>query len=85
MPLDILYFASVREAMGVAAERVDLSAPVATVGDLADWIAARDSRGAAAFADRARLRAARDGALVGWSAPVAGASEIAFFPPVTGG
>ena len=40
---------------------------------------------ATALADRARLRAAVDQAFVPLEASIAGAREIAIFPPVTGG
>jgi molybdopterin synthase sulfur carrier subunit len=79
------YFAWVREAMGRSEEQVALPADVATVADLITWLASRDEAGAGVFADRSRIRAARDGAMVALDASVAGAAEIALFPPVTGG
>ncbi len=85
MAVDILYFAWVREAMGRATERVSPPASVASIADLVDWLAARDPAAAAALADRGRLRAAVDQMFVGLDAPIAGAREIALFPPVTGG
>lgn len=83
--MQILYFAWVREAIGISGESVDPPATVATVSDLVDWLSARSERHAAAFADRARLRAAVDQDLVGFDAAIAGAREVAIFPPVTGG
>jgi sulfur-carrier protein len=85
MALDILYFAWVREGVGTSAERVEVPAEVATVGALIDWLAGRSAGHAAALADRARLRAAIDQRFVGLEAPIAGAREVAIFPPVTGG
>ncbi|WP_203310287.1 MULTISPECIES: molybdopterin converting factor subunit 1 [Sphingomonas] len=85
MAIDLLYFAWVREAMGRAGERVTPPATVGTVADLIDWLVARDPAGAAALSDRGRLRAAVDQAFVALDAPIAGAREIALFPPVTGG
>jgi len=83
MVLTISYFAWVRERMGVAEEVIDRPAGVATVADLVAWLAARDARGALAFAEPERIRAAVGGAMVG---PEAGfADEVALFPPVTGG
>ena len=85
MALDILYFAWVRERVGVAEERIDLPAEVSTQLDLAYWLAARGSGYAEAFADPARLRCAVDQDIVPMTADLANVAEIAFFPPVTGG
>lgn len=85
MALEMLYFAWVREAIGVAGERIDPPASVDTIGALIDWLAARGGGYAEAFADRARLRAAIDQEFVSLDAPIPGAREIALFPPVTGG
>ena len=81
----MLYFAWVREAIGVGEERVDPPAEATTVGALVDWLAATSNRHATAFADRSRLRAAVDQDFVAFDASIAGAREIAIFPPVTGG
>ena len=81
----MLYFAWVREAIGAGEERVEPPADVTTVAALVDWLAARSEGHARAFADRARLRAAIDQAFVPLDAPLAGACEVALFPPVTGG
>jgi molybdopterin synthase sulfur carrier subunit len=83
--LDILYFAWVRERVGVAEERLDLPAEVSTPLALAYWLAARGGGYAEAFADPARLRCAVDQDIVPLTADLATAAEIAFFPPVTGG
>ncbi len=85
MAVAILYFASLREALGRAAEHVDLPEGVTTLGALADWLASRSPAHAAAFADRTRLRGAIDQQVAGFDAPITHAREIAFFPPVTGG
>lgn len=85
MPIEMLYFAWVRERMGLAQEMVDPPADVTTVAALVDWLAARNDASAEALADRARLRAAVDQAFVGMDASIVGAREIALFPPVTGG
>jgi molybdopterin synthase sulfur carrier subunit len=85
MTLRISYFAWVRERMGVAGEAVALPAGAATVGDLIGWLAARDERGAYAFKEPQRIRAAVGGSMVGVDAPIGDATEIALFPPVTGG
>ena len=85
MALEIAYFAWVRERMGVAAEVVELPGEVADVSELLAWLGARDERGASAFAEPHRIRAAIDGAMMGPDALLSGAREVALFPPVTGG
>ena len=81
--IDVLYFAWVRERIGVPRERLDTGA--ATVADLVAELVAREDRYAAAFADLASLRVAVDQELTDFSAPLAGVREVAFFPPMTGG
>ena len=85
MRLDLSYFAWVRERMGVAAETVELPPAIADVAGLLGWLAARDERGAAAFAEPHRTRAAIDGVMMGPDAPLARARDVALFPPLTGG
>lgn len=81
----MLYFAWVREAIGKGAEMIDPPAGVADVHALIDWLRARGEGYAIALADETRLRAAVDQRFVPLDAPIAGAREIALFPPVTGG
>ncbi|QDI76820.1 MULTISPECIES: molybdopterin converting factor subunit 1 [Leisingera] len=81
--MDILYFAWVRERIGLPREQVETSA--ATVADLVDELRAREERYAAAFADLSALRVALDQELSEFDAPLAGVREVAFFPPMTGG
>lgn len=81
--LEVVYFAWVRERIGVPRERVETSA--ATVADLVAELSAREPRYAAAFADTTALRVALDQELSEFSAPLAGVREVAFFPPMTGG
>jgi sulfur-carrier protein len=83
MTLDVLYFAWLRERIGVPRERVETQA--ATVRDLITELAARDDWHAAAFADMAAVRCAVDQELVDLDAPLGKAREVAFFPPMTGG
>ncbi len=85
MAIEMLYFAWVREGVGRGSERVDPPADVTTVAGLLDWLAADSPAHAQAFGDRAKLRAAVDQAFVPLDAPIAGAREVAIFPPVTGG
>ena len=82
--LRVLYFASVREAIGVGEELVD-APDVATVAALVDWLATTSPAHHAAFADRSRLRAAVDQQFVPLDAELGEPSEVALFPPVTGG
>ncbi len=81
--IDVLYFAWVRERIGLPREKMETAA--ATPAALADELSAREDRYALAFADRKALRVAVDQVLVDWQAPLAGAREVAFFPPMTGG
>jgi sulfur-carrier protein len=85
MAVKILYFAWVREKTGKAEEVVDLPAGVDTVADLVAWLTKRGPEYAEAFARPGVVRAAVDRAHVQPTASIAGAREIAFFPPVTGG
>jgi sulfur-carrier protein len=81
--IEVLYFAWVRERIGQPRERVETQA--ATVGDLVAELRVREDRYAAAFADVSALRVAVDQRLADFSAPLKGAREVAFFPPMTGG
>jgi molybdopterin synthase sulfur carrier subunit len=81
--IDVLYFAWVRERIGLPKERIETAA--ATVADLVEELKAREERYEAAFADLRSLRVAVDQELTGFDAPLAGVREVAFFPPMTGG
>lgn len=81
--IEVLYFAWVRERIGLPREKVETSA--ATVADLVAELTAREDRYAAAFADISALRVALDQELAEFDAPLAGVREVAFFPPMTGG
>ncbi len=81
----ILYFARIRQIIGRGQEDVDVPPEIVTVSALIDFLAARDPSCAAAFADRRTLRAAVNQKHVPLDAPLGGAQEVAFFPPVTGG
>ncbi len=83
--MNILYFAWVRDRVGIAEETVVPPDDVATVGDLIAWLAARGGGRAEAFADLSVIRAAVNQEHVPFDHPVAAGDEIAFFPPVTGG
>lgn len=81
--VEVVYFAWVRERIGVPRETVDTGA--ATVAGLVAELAAREPRYAAAFADMSAVRVALDQQLSRFDAPLAGVREVAFFPPMTGG
>jgi molybdopterin synthase sulfur carrier subunit len=83
--MKVRYFAWVRERVGQAEEEVDPPADVASVGDLIAWLSKRDEGYAAAFSEPTVIRAAIDQEHVEHDEPLAGASEVAFFPPMTGG
>jgi molybdopterin synthase sulfur carrier subunit len=78
----ILYFASLKEALGMAGETIDLPADVATAGALRDWLV---TQGREKLASAKNLRCAVNQELAGLDAPVGEGDEVAFFPPVTGG
>ena len=81
----LLYFAWVRERIGKPEEEVELPAGVTTVADLVAWLARRGEEYAHAFENPKIIRAAIDRAHVKPETAIAGAREIAFFPPMTGG
>lgn len=81
--IDVLYFAWVRERIGLPRERVETTAP--TVAALVEELRAREERYAAAFADLSAIRVAVDQELTDMDASLQGVREVAFFPPMTGG
>ena len=83
--MKILYFAWVRQRVGMTEETLAPPEDVTTVAGLIEWLKSRDESYANAFADLRVIRAAVDQQLVSLDAPLAGAREVAFFPPVTGG
>jgi sulfur-carrier protein len=85
MAVKILYFAWVREKVGKAEETLDVPASVETAQQLMIWLKERGPEYAEAFARAEVIRVALDRTHVKPTASIAGAREIAFFPPVTGG
>ena len=83
--MKLLYFAWVRERVGKAEELVEPPAEIKTVSELISWLVGRGDEYAHAFENRKIIRAAIDRAHVRLDARIAGAQEIAFFPPMTGG
>lgn len=83
MSVEVLYFAWVRERIGLPRELVETRAT--TVEGLVAELRAREPRYAAAFSDLSALRVALDQELSEFSDPLDGVREVAFFPPMTGG
>ena len=81
----ILYFAWLRQKVGIAEENVAPPAEVRDVGGLIRWLATRSAGHATAFADPRQVRAAVNQDFATPDQPVAANDEVAFFPPVTGG
>jgi len=81
----LLYFAWIKEKTGISAEEIDVPASVTTVAELMAWLKTRGPEFEHAFARSEVIRAAIDQSHVRHDAHLAGAREIAFFPPVTGG
>lgn len=81
--MDVMYFAWVRERIGVTKEKIETSA--STVADLVAELKSREERYEAAFSDLSALRVALDQELSDFDAPLEGVREVAFFPPMTGG
>ena len=81
--MKVVYFAWLRERIGLGSEEVETSA--ATVADLVEELRAREDRYALAFSDMTAVRVAVDQTLTDLEAPLDGAQEVAFFPPMTGG
>ena len=83
--MKLVYFAWVRERIGCPEEEVEPPEGVATVADLVRWLKGRGEEYAYAFENEGVVRAAVDRVHAKPDAPLAGAREVAFFPPMTGG
>ena len=82
MSVKILYFASLKEALGLPGESLELPTGVDTVGALRDWLA---GHGRDRLATARNLRCAVNQDMAKLDAAIKDGDEIAFFPPVTGG
>ena len=82
--LQLRYFASLRETLGVSDESVALPEAVGTVGGLQQWLQERGEPWREALADE-RLLVAINQEVCDREAAVNDGDEIAWFPPVTGG
>lgn len=83
--MKVRYFAWVRERIGKPEEDIELPASVTTIADLMSFLARQGEEYAYAFENPKVIRAAIDRTHVRADAAIAGAQEIAFFPPMTGG
>jgi molybdopterin synthase sulfur carrier subunit len=83
--MKVLYFARFRQAIGRGMEDVAPPAQVKTVRELMSWLMARDEGVAAALADLRVVKVAVNQKHAALDASLEGATEVAFFPPVTGG
>jgi molybdopterin synthase sulfur carrier subunit len=83
--MKVKYFAWVRERIGKSEEMIEPPPSVRTIADLMAWLSGQGETYAYAFETPKVIRAAIDHAHVKPDAAIAGASEIAFFPPMTGG
>jgi len=85
MAMQLLYFAWLRERIGLSEERVEPPSGTASVADLVNWLRSRGAGYAEALADTARVRCAVNQEFATGEAAIADGDEIAFFPPITGG
>lgn len=85
MQISVLYFASLRDGVGMESEKLELAAESASVKDVRDALIARGEPWASAFRNLRRVRAAVNQEMAADDAAVKDGDEVAFFPPVTGG
>ena len=85
MTVKLVYFAWVRERIGIDEEQAELPADITTLAELMDWLRSRGEGHAQALDDASKLRFAIDQQMAKPEDSIAGAREIAIFPPVTGG
>jgi molybdopterin synthase sulfur carrier subunit len=81
----VLFFAALREQLGVAGEEIELPAGIATVAALRGHLARRGGAWQTALAEKKNVRAAVNHDMAKAGAAIRAGDEIAFFPPVTGG
>lgn len=85
LPLRVLYFAWLRERIGIGAEDIALPERVSTVAELVAWLRARGGGYEAAFGATASIRCAVNQEFAAPETELRPGDEVAFFPPVTGG
>ncbi|MBI1891752.1 MAG: molybdopterin converting factor subunit 1 [Burkholderiales bacterium] len=85
MNIQLRFFASVREAVGTAQEKISLPDQIKTVGDVRQLLQQRGGAWAEALAEGRALRMALNQQMTDSAAVITEGCEVAFFPPVTGG
>ena len=85
MNITILYFAALREALGLEREEVELPGGIASAGELRAWLGERGGAWGEALAQGRNVQVAIDRELADAATPLREGAEVAFFPPVTGG
>ncbi|AOK10293.1 molybdopterin converting factor subunit 1 [Burkholderia vietnamiensis] len=85
MKIQLKFFASVREALGVCDEQADVPDGVTTVGDVRAWLRLRGGAWAETLAEGRALRMACNHEMTDPETRLTDGCEVAFFPPVTGG
>lgn len=85
MQVQLRFFASVREKLGVSTELAQLPSGVATVGQVRDWLIARGAPWSEVLAEGRALRMAFNQQMCAADTALTEGGEVAFFPPVTGG
>ncbi len=83
--MKLLYFAWLRQKIGLESEEIDLPAEVSDVAGLLDWLRGRGDNYAEALKNAAVIKVAVNQAYAKPSTPLGGDEEVALFPPVTGG
>ena len=83
--ITLLYFARLREAFGIASEKIALPADVNTLESVRATLAARGGAWAHELAAGRAFRAAVSQSIASGDTPIKDGDEVAFFPPVTGG
>ena len=85
MTIRLLYFARLREALGLSRESLDLPQPVRDVGGLLAFLRTRGTQWETALAEGKSVRIAVNQTMAAEDTAVHDGDEVALFPPVTGG
>ena len=85
MKLELRFFASLREALGISQEAIEVPDSVRTVSQLRAHLIGRGGVWAEALAEGKSLRCALNQTMVHSDIAISDGAEVAFFPPVTGG
>ena len=83
--INVLYFASLKESVGTAAETIELEAGISDIQSLRRWISQRGEPWASSLGEQRRLMASVNQEMARPETTVEDGDEVAFFPPVTGG